>query len=252
MLTCQDRKSSDKLNFKDPTHAHTHVGGVCSLLMRARAKTTMASGALYRRLASFLGILSLTLLDSVLSLPVYKLYLSSGDLFTSKSRGNPPSSSRTTPLQAVTTRKSNLVLESGKTTTIRSRLVPITDSWNVTVWEWDEPSSVMEHYWNSQHGSNFGVRHEQLLDPFGLVSWPGSVVAAQELSQLDIEGLTVLILGAGPGVEAQAAAMLGAKRVIASDIHPTTLQLLRYGAQEAGLGLNESVIETRGMSFTCP
>lgn len=110
----------------------------------------------------------------------------------------------------------------------------------------------MEHYWNSQHGSNFGVRHEQLLDPFGLVSWPGSVVAAQELSQLDIEGLTVLILGAGPGVEAQAAAMLGAKRVIASDIHPTTLQLLRYGAQEAGLGLNESVIETRGMSFTCP
>eukprot|EP00536_Pseudo-nitzschia_multiseries_P002700 jgi/Psemu1/283903/fgenesh1_pg.36_\ len=36
-------------------------------------------------------------------------------------------------------------------------------------------------------------------------------------------------LGGGVGVEAQAAAMLGAREVIATDIHPTTLQQLEFG-----------------------
>lgn len=44
------------------------------------------------------------------------------------------------------------------------------------------------------------------------------------------------------GVEAQAAAQLGAKRVIATDIHPTTLKLLQYGAEQAGLS---SIIKTK-------
>ena len=102
----------------------------------------------------------------------------------------------------------------------------------------------MEHYWNSQ--SDIVSRLENLLDPFGLVAWPGSVVAAQEMLKYkeNIEDSTVLVLGAGPGVEAQALAMLGAKKVIATDIHPTTLQLLRYGAQQAEL---EDIIEGQGM-----
>ena len=58
-----------------------------------------------------------------------------------------------------------------------------------------------------------------------------------------IDNSAVLILGAGPGVEAQAVAMLGAKQVIATDIHPTTLQLLRYDAQQAGL---DNIIHCQG------
>jgi predicted nicotinamide N-methyase len=137
-----------------------------------------------------------------------------------------------------------LTLESGNSGTIRSRLVPITNTWNLTIWEWDKPSNVMEHYWASQQNV-FSRMH--LLDPFGLVSWPGSVVATRLLHRYksEIENSTVLILGAGPGVEAQAAAMLGARHVIATDIHPTTLQLLRYGAQEAGLDgiIQEQVLD---------
>lgn len=139
----------------------------------------------------------------------------------------------------------HLTLESGKSATIRSRLVPITEPWNVTIWEWNEPSRVMEHYWSSQQDF---VSRQHLLDPFGLVSWPGSVVAARELLKYtkQIQDSTVLIVGAGPGVEAQAVAMLGAERVVATDIHPTTLQLLRYGAQEAGL---DEVIQGQGVSW---
>lgn len=140
-----------------------------------------------------------------------------------------------------------LTLESGNSGTIRSRLVPITNTWNLTIWEWDKPSNVMEHYWASQQNV-FSRMH--LLDPFGLVSWPGSVVATQLLHRYksEIENSTVLILGAGPGVEAQAAAMLGARHVIATDIHPTTLQLLRYGAQEAGL---DGIIQEQGALKYC-
>lgn len=83
-----------------------------------------------------------------------------------------------------------------------------------------------------------------LLDPFGLVCWPGSVVAAQEMKEYRslFANKRVLILGAGCGVEAQAAATLGAKRVIATDIHPTTLKLLQFGAEHAGLS---SIIQTK-------
>jgi predicted nicotinamide N-methyase len=52
---------------------------------------------------------------------------------------------------------------------------------------------------------------------------------------------TVLILGAGVGVEAQAVAMMGASRVIATDIHPTTLKLLEYGASQAGREIEQKI-----------
>ena len=129
-----------------------------------------------------------------------------------------------------TTRR--LTLDNGKEIPIRSRLVPLTSSWNVTIWELDQPADIMSHYWSVSQQTQ-----QQTLDPFGLVLWPGSVVAAQTMLQLQarLKGKTILIVGAGPGVEAQAAAMLGAKSVLATDIHPTTLQLLRYGAQQTGL-----------------
>ena len=45
-----------------------------------------------------------------------------------------------------------------------------------------------------------------------------------------------MVLGAGTGVEAQASAILGARKVIATDISKLTLKLLKHGAEQAGLG----------------
>jgi len=71
-----------------------------------------------------------------------------------------------------------------------------------------------------------------MLDPFGLVLWPGSVLAARELykhAETAVVNRSVVVLGAGVGVETQAAAMLRPKSVVATDIHPTTLQQLEFG-----------------------
>ena len=134
-------------------------------------------------------------------------------------------------------------LDHGKEACIVSRTVRITEDWDITVWEWEKTASVVETYWAVQ---NQGLalteapripQKPALLDPFGLVSWPGAVVAVQELYQRPqvVKGKKVLIVGAGVGLEAQACAQLGAKHVLATDIHPTTLQLLQYGAEQAGV-----------------
>ena len=181
-----------------------------------------------RRLRLLLSCLAL------LQVPVFSWGIRRGPMFMLTARHEPNSSQR----------KSQILLDSGKSATVRSRTLSIglAPDWNITVWEWDKPTGIIEHYWNVQQGF---VSRKDILDPFGLVSWPGSVVAARELfqHQTAIQNSTVLVLGAGPGVEAQALAMLGAKRVISTDIHPTTLVLLKYGAQQAGLdGLIEAFV----------
>jgi predicted nicotinamide N-methyase len=125
---------------------------------------------------------------------------------------------------------------------IVSRIVPITKEWNVTVWEWETPAPLVEDYWSSHEEQLQQQSHSQkkqllkeanedLLDPFGLITWPGAVVAAHELLQHNqfLRNATVLVLGSGVGLEVQVAAQLGAARVYALDVHPTTLQLLQYG-----------------------
>jgi len=136
--------------------------------------------------------------------------------------------------------RSKIRLDNGNEASIISRTVALTQDWHVTVYELERPASINEHYWEAK-SLDFAAN---ILDPFGLVTWPGSVIAAQELQPYthQIQNSTVLILGAGPGVEALSVAMLGAKRVIATDIHPTTLQLLDYGAKQAGL---DERIQTR-------
>ena len=137
----------------------------------------------------------------------------------------------------------------GKKGVVLSRTVQIASDWKITVYEWEKPAAVVETYWQvEQQGltltPSLSASPAPLLDPFGLVCWPGSVVAAQEMKEYRslFAGKRVLVLGAGVGIEAQAAAMLGAKRVIATDIHPTTLRLLQYGAEQAGLS---STIKTK-------
>lgn len=113
---------------------------------------------------------------------------------------------------------------------IISRTVPITADWNVTVWEYETPAPLVEHYWSEQQQ----IQKQSTvtsLDPFGVIAWPGALVAAHELLQHSdlIQNATVLVLGSGVGVEVQVAAQLGAAHVYALDIHPGTLQLLSYG-----------------------
>jgi predicted nicotinamide N-methyase len=132
-----------------------------------------------------------------------------------------------------------LTLDDGEVIDVIRRSVTVRDDWTISVWEQHFPAETIEHYWNTQSGSA-----KIALDPFGLVNWPGSIVAAQELIkyQSDLQGATVLIVGAGTGAEAQAVAILGASKVIATDYNPTTLKLLEYGAAQAGL---DSIISTQ-------
>lgn len=126
---------------------------------------------------------------------------------------------------------------------VASRIVPIAPEWNVTIWELEKVAAVVEKYWdhdgfNHDNNKKSQQQEQPLLDPFGLVCWPGSVVAAQELmrhADRVVKNRRVLVLGAGVGIEAQAAAHLGATSVLATDIHPTVLRLLEYGSQQEGM-----------------
>jgi SAM-dependent methyltransferase len=159
---------------------------------------------------------------------------------TDKSKSTAESSEDDTDIDIFTIRRATL-----NKTPIRSRTVPL--NWQnqtktnqtVTVWEMEQPSELIEYWMSSDTDSS---DKSTIGDPFGVVMWPGSILAAQEMERVGVTNTTVLILGAGPGVEAQAAAKLGARRVIATDTNPFTLKLLDYGAREAGLA---HIIETR-------
>lgn len=151
------------------------------------------------------------------------------------------------------------IMSKGEEAVLVPRTIPIFPNWNITVWELKDSADTVNAYWEEQSqlrpmsdedGSTAtfsSVRKpERQLDPFGLVSWPGSVRAAQELydhATTVVRDQSVVILGAGVGVEAQAAAMLGAKSVVATDIHPTTLLQLRYGVDHEDRIANKDVVQ---------
>ena len=79
-----------------------------------------------------------------------------------------------------------IALGKGKKASVLSRTVQIASDWKVTVYEWEKPAAVVETYWQvEQQGLALTPTLSQsgapLLDPFGLVCWPGAVVAAQEM-----------------------------------------------------------------------
>lgn len=126
-----------------------------------------------------------------------------------------------------------------------------------TIWEMEKPSDMIQTWWTVEKEADRAT----IADPFGVVMWPGSIVASQELmrrhyytitttadaatsttttNNSPIENSTVLVLGAGTGVEVQIAALLGAKKVLATDVNPFTLKLLDYGASQMLFGLEDS------------
>lgn len=77
-------------------------------------------------------------------------------------------------------------LGKGKNASVLSRTVQIASDWKITVYEWEKPAAVVETYWQvEQQGlaltPALPQNHTPLLDPFGLVCWPGAIVAAQEM-----------------------------------------------------------------------
>lgn len=152
-------------------------------------------------------------------------------------------------LFATRERRREFIQLKGSNAPLLSRTVEVTSDLALTVWEWEEPAEVVESYWeaeNYQLEASGGASKN--LDPFGIVSWPGSLVAAQELSShrsTAVEDRKVLILGAGVGLEAQAAALSGASHVLATDIHPTTLRQLQLGVEQEDAIHDKSIVETR-------
>ena len=140
-------------------------------------------------------------------------------------------------------------LSSGNDARLLSRTVEINHDWKITVWELEKPAEVVDRYWNAQArlvaSNKQSMDQQKLLDPFGLVLWPGSVVAAQELKYQSqtVANKSVLVLGGGVGVEAQALAELGAKHVLATDVHPTTLQQLKLGVEENTVIRDSGVVD---------
>lgn len=73
-------------------------------------------------------------------------------------------------------------------------------------------------------------------DPYGAVLWPASLVIASRLLDF-VSGKRVLEIGAGTGLISLAAALGGAKSVLATDYESLPLKILEYSAKEIN-GIN--------------
>lgn len=113
----------------------------------------------------------------------------------------------------------------------------------------------------TEEETNLAAEKKKLIqhgDPYGAVLWPASsAVSDYMMTQMSLEGLTVLELGTGTGLCAMAAALGGASKVVATDYEEIPLRLLEYAVDHVnnikreGRGEDEdrrsklSVIETR-------
>jgi len=147
---------------------------------------------------------------------------------------------------------------------LRPRTVSVGSALNLTVFEIAHPQEMLEEWMMRDavvhEGSPSAEKAEVALppvslgssdlDPFGVVLWPGAQLLAARLigesefgDNDDVEllpvfgrarlaGRRVLCLGAGTGLEALAAASMGA-HVMATDTNPLPLALLRKASQVA-------------------
>lgn len=69
-------------------------------------------------------------------------------------------------------------------------------------------------------------------DPYGAVLWPASLtIASRLLNDISIKNQSIVEIGAGTGLVSIAAAMVGARSVLATDYEQIPLQLLQYAAK---------------------
>ncbi|MEO1330839.1 MAG: 50S ribosomal protein L11 methyltransferase [Pseudomonadota bacterium] len=88
-----------------------------------------------------------------------------------------------------------------------------------------------------------------LPPPFWAFAWPGGQALARLILDAPerVRGRTVLAIGAGAGLEAIAAAQVGAARAVAADIDPAALVAARLNAS-----LNGVALETEGRDLLAP
>lgn len=89
--------------------------------------------------------------------------------------------------------------------------------------------------WRAWEAESGGTREI----PYWCVVWPGAAVMARRIIDggIEVEGKNVLELGCGGAVAGIAAALAGARRVVANDIDPVALHLARLNAAANGVGL---------------
>lgn len=123
---------------------------------------------------------------------------------TTTTKGTPttsPSDSPSSPPLAERIRTRIRLDHNGEEVSIISRTVVLTEQWNVTVYELEQPAALIEEYWDRKSRGDSSLEDDKVLDPFGLVAWPGAVVAAREARRLfansGLDNKTVLVLGAG-------------------------------------------------------
>lgn len=81
-------------------------------------------------------------------------------------------------------------------------------------------------------------------DPYGCVLWPAASSVCRRLFEMDVSNLTLLELGTGTGLVSLTAAVLGAKRVVASDYNNFSLELVRIAKTLQNCGTNLDNLET--------
>lgn len=113
---------------------------------------------------------------------------------------------------------------------VRLRHVEVASDLGVTVHELRSPGPLVQQFIS-------GGLNTPIADPFGTVLWPGAHLAAKLMAthRDRIAGRRVLCLGTGTGLEALAAAQLGAAEVVACDVNPLVLSLLSDAAEAAGV-----------------
>lgn len=83
-------------------------------------------------------------------------------------------------------------------------------------------------------------------DPYGSVLWPAAKTVSNRLCELDLTNSTVLELGTGTGLVSLVAAIVGAKRVLATDYNPLTLEMVQLTIPlQRYRSIPKGVIETR-------
>jgi predicted nicotinamide N-methyase len=97
--------------------------------------------------------------------------------------------------------------------------------------------------WRAWEAESGGTREI----PYWCVVWPGAAVMARQIidGAIEAEGKNVLELGCGGAVAGIAAALAGARRVVANDIDPVALHLARLNAAANGVDL---VLDGRDLS----
>ncbi len=110
------------------------------------------------------------------------------------------------------------------------------DEWRRWATSWRVDDIEVRPAWHDESPST--ARHPIAIDPgraFGSGSHPSTRLALAALQQLDLEAATMLDVGTGTGVLAIAAALLGARSVVAVDIDPAAVEIAAGNAQRNGV-----------------